>query len=531
MPRSLPIAAVAVSMGLFVCTARASDAFLTIGGGYSPTGNQVSLEKNVLLFQRLLAERYSGGVSHDVFFSDGDDPQRDLQYEDPAVKLPRANLLVARVFRQTRHQTHQYRNHHIPGLKGPSTRARLGKWFDDVGRKLKKGDRLFVYVTAHGGGSRDKKNRYNTGLYLWNTDRLAMTDFAGMLDRVSPDVPVCLVMVQCYTAGFANILFDKGDAAKGLSKCNRCGFFATVHTRPAAGCTPDINEDNYREYSTYFWEAVRGRKRDGAPVSRPDYNGDGATTFDEAHAYALLTSSTIDISVKTSDRFLRIYSRTPQARSRSRRKTRGRRPPVAAPLPGRGLVSADSPFEQLLKRAAPTERAVLVGLSRQLKLKSARRKSEALKLAAKITRDKRSAESERRKKLREYGRLAAEIRKAVLNRWPELSNRWHARVDDILHREGKDLVKLIESHPKYKRFEALRKETDRLSTKSLDLERQWVKTQRLVRTLENVALAANLPKVASPEIVRRYHKLRKLESVALPAGPGGASKTSTRATP
>ena len=31
--------------------------FLTIGGGYNPSGNQVSLEKNVLFFQRLLDEQ------------------------------------------------------------------------------------------------------------------------------------------------------------------------------------------------------------------------------------------------------------------------------------------------------------------------------------------------------------------------------------------------------------------------------------------------------------------------------------------
>ena len=65
-----------------------------------------------------------------------------------------------------------------------------------------------------------------------------MKDFATMLDRIDESVPVVVVMVQCYSGGFADIAFEGGDRKKGATDRNRCGFFATVHTRPAAGCTP-----------------------------------------------------------------------------------------------------------------------------------------------------------------------------------------------------------------------------------------------------------------------------------------------------
>ena len=42
----------------------AKDHFLTIGGGYLPSGNQASLERNVLYFQRTLEDRFEMGFEH-----------------------------------------------------------------------------------------------------------------------------------------------------------------------------------------------------------------------------------------------------------------------------------------------------------------------------------------------------------------------------------------------------------------------------------------------------------------------------------
>src|SRR6476646_5617401 len=66
----------------WLCTApalSATDFFLTIGGGYDRSGNQASLEANVVFFQQLLTEEHGGPLRHDVFFADGDDPVADLQ--------------------------------------------------------------------------------------------------------------------------------------------------------------------------------------------------------------------------------------------------------------------------------------------------------------------------------------------------------------------------------------------------------------------------------------------------------------------
>ena len=66
----------------------AADYFLTIGGGYNPTGNQVSLEKNVHFLQNVLAEKRPDRPKHEIYFADGDDSERDVQAARNAGMIP-----------------------------------------------------------------------------------------------------------------------------------------------------------------------------------------------------------------------------------------------------------------------------------------------------------------------------------------------------------------------------------------------------------------------------------------------------------
>ncbi|MCP4787013.1 MAG: hypothetical protein GY903_24875 [Fuerstiella sp.] len=518
-------------------TSLATDHFLTIGGGYSPTGNQISLEKNVQFFQRMLGEIYSGDVAHDIYFSDGDDAGRDLQYQDPTVKIPRAQLLLARIFRQTRYQDLQYRSHQVSGVRGRANKSNIENWFKQVGAKLTADDRLFIYVTAHGGRATDKKTPHDTGLLLWNSERCRMREFAEFLDRISDDVPVVVVMVQCFAGGFAHMVFDEGDARKGATAAPRCGFFATVHDRVAAGCTADINEENYHEYSSYFWAAMFGRTRLDEPIESPDFDHDGAVSLAEAHAYVMLASPTIDVPIKTSDAFLQQYSKLPSRPSSeaSPGKNDKDKPQEgdaassdqndgkddATDPPGDGepaaeLLSADVDYAILAKHATSADLAVLEGLSEQLGLCTSVKRGQATRdLARQLRDEKKKLDAEDRKQSAESKRLAGEIGKSVKTRWPEFANRWHPRVNEFLEKEGEELVKHIESHPRYARFEEFRTQNDELSEQRFDLDRRWVKCQRLLRSMDYVAMAANLSKVGSPEIQERYRQLVEAESCTL----------------
>ena len=73
-----------IGLAISVCgDARAADYVLTIGGGYSPSGNQASLENNVLYFQRVLEESKLDVAGNDIYFSDGTADGRDLQAWPP----------------------------------------------------------------------------------------------------------------------------------------------------------------------------------------------------------------------------------------------------------------------------------------------------------------------------------------------------------------------------------------------------------------------------------------------------------------
>ena len=96
------------------------DHFLVIGGGYAPSGNQASLERNVLFWQRVLAEKRVTLEDQCVFFADGDDLDEDLQVIDRK-SIPKANRWMAEFFGSQSDLGLSYRNHRIPNVKGKSS--------------------------------------------------------------------------------------------------------------------------------------------------------------------------------------------------------------------------------------------------------------------------------------------------------------------------------------------------------------------------------------------------------------------------
>src|SRR5438309_11626105 len=105
-----------VCLALFPRFALARDHILTIGGGSSASNNQVSLEKNVLYFQRFLKDAGLAELPHEILFSDGTAGAKDLQFVDPSFEAPRVNQLLAEVFNHEQGLTMQYRPHAIPNL-------------------------------------------------------------------------------------------------------------------------------------------------------------------------------------------------------------------------------------------------------------------------------------------------------------------------------------------------------------------------------------------------------------------------------
>jgi hypothetical protein len=368
------------------------------------------------------------------------------------------------------------------------------------------GDRLFVYFTGHGGPGGRQTPR-NTTLDLWLDGGMTVRELVALLDKLSPKVRVVLVMVQCHAGGFGDVIFRNADVGPVLAEPTRCGFFATWPDRLAAGCTPDTQEENYKDYSTSFFAALSGHTRTGEKVERPDYDGDGRTSLAEAHAYVLLNSDTIDIPMTTSDVLLRQFGKTKDERAAD-------------------LVTPSTSFEALLARATPDRRTVLQGLSDQLKLTGDDRAASAKALADVLDKRRKALEppqqprggGNRRGGGRDRDPTGERIRARLLARWPEMASPFHPAVAAALAREPDEIVRVIELTPGFQKWEDANTKANERADQSFELERKWVKCQRFLYVAETVALEANLPKFAGKLVQARYAELRAAENGFLGEG-------------
>lgn len=474
----------------------AAERLLTIGGGYNPSGNQVSLEKNVQYYQRVLPRLGLDRRPHHVLFADGNDPAPDLQVRDPKDAAPDTIRDLAAILGKEDGIDERYRSHALTGVDGPANIAALDAWFT-AQSGWSPAERLLLYYTGHGGGG-EKKTPRNTNLRLWDGEVFSVTDLVTRLDRMPSEVPVILVMVQCHSGGFADVIFAKGDATADLAGQPRCGFFSTVPERLAAGCTSDIDEEDYQEYSTYFWAALAGETRLGRTLERPDYDRDGRVSLAEAHAYVIITSPTIDIPIKTSDVFLRRFSRLDDDSHEA--------------------WGLDRPFSDLLTGTDPVTRAVLDGLSLELglsgdeRVQSARSREQSLADTRKDI-DKRLGET---RKERDSHRK--ELAKALKARWPELANPFHPRVHELLNDPQDPIRRFLDTQKPLEPFHRALEHLATLEDEKFAIERQQAKVLRFLRAAENVVLTRNLPLLADTTVVERFVALQALEGSVVGAG-------------
>ena len=474
--------------------ADARDHFLVIAGGQAAANNQVSLEKNVLFFRKVAAEK-APGASLTEFFSSGNAHIRSVQFESADARLPAANILMARLFGSTRYLELQYRKHELGQVDGITSPANLNRWFNENREHMKSGDRLIIYATAHGGRSGDKKKPHNTKIYLWQRQTIDVRGLQANLKQLPDGVSVVLVMAQCYSGGFAHTIFDDTDPGNGSFEVPACGFFATVNSRMSAGCTPDIDEENYDEFTSHFWAALRGQTRMENPVGDTDYDGDGQVSFDEAWAYTVLTSHNIDIPMKTSGAFLRARSRYHGAKGNK----------------NEDILKQHAPYSRVLALADPIERKILEGLSDSLGLKGDSRYADAEARANEI--EKKRADLKKdfdaKKRIADGHRHA--IRDELLGRWPELSNLQTPQAVALMADQADEFIAAVRGHDRLKPWNAIEKEREAIDEERFQLDKVWAQHVRFLRTHNNVVLAENLRILGNADDIEAFEAIREAE--------------------
>lgn len=256
--------------------------FFVMGGGGAPAYNEIALEKNVLYFQRILRVLGYKAEEASIFFANGNNGQATVRYIN-------------------KQGQQQFKAPKIPNLKGAATLTNLQRHIQQTARE-NSNKPLFFYFTGHGG--KNAQNLDNNSFILWNEQQLSVKQFAQMLDQMPQRTPVVAMMAQCFSGSFANFIYKGGDPKHPVALQTRCGFFATVSSLPSVGCTPEVNEADYRDYSSSFFAGLSGRDRTGKAVASGDYNKDGRVSYAEAHAFAKVDEKSIDLPISTSEAWL-----------------------------------------------------------------------------------------------------------------------------------------------------------------------------------------------------------------------------------
>lgn len=333
------VATIAATASLAIASASGPSLRVVIfGGGPTPESNQVAIENNVKWMMSILPD-WSNSF---VMFGDGT-TTTDIVQISP--KRTKAHRVLASFFGDGSTDVDKdtpiaYRPSSVSRIDAASKKSSIDAAFGRLEKDRSK-DPVFLYFTGHGSRGRTgfDTNRYD----LWREEGMTPSELVDQLKKVRKGVPVTILMVQCFSGAFANIIFDRADEQNDLLDRQVCGFFAATQDRVAAGCTPELNEAEYRDFSSTFLAAITGKDRVGRTVQMPDYNGNGWTGFDEAFYFSLIEDPSIDVPVVTSDAFLRKF----------------------VPVSDDNEV-VETPWSDVLKWANPAQRAALVGICEKI---------------------------------------------------------------------------------------------------------------------------------------------------------------------
>ena len=349
-PRALPFAALLVLSSCASSQAQppvfptsSFNRVLIVSGGPNARYTQYAIESNA----RYVGALTRGAKWRRVLFADGKAASRTVS---TVVDTPRtrARAVASWVWGlDSPTDAITVRTPTLAPISGSSSSAGIQINLHYFASSSDSNERQLVYFTGHGAPGSDflgHEDFKNTVYAAWNDDSFSTRQLARALQRSKSQAPLVLVMVQCHSGGFANVMFQNGDPSAPVWNRDFCGFFASTPDRQASGCTEQVNERDYQDFTTHFFAALSGTSRDGRAISGADYDGDGHVSLDEAYDYAQINDNSIDVPLCTSDAFLRVV------------------------FPRDDKAWQKTGFGRLLKTATPGQRAVLDALSAKLKL-------------------------------------------------------------------------------------------------------------------------------------------------------------------
>ncbi len=252
---------------------------LLINGGGTATTNYLSHIRHLKGMMDVLTAR---GIPKDhitVFCADGEEPGNDMAIRRA---VPEYFWLIEGTQVGKALNTIEVINTVWEGVTlTPARKSELRQWFMRMHRVLQPGDTLLIFVTDH--GTRNVDDPGNGAISLWN-ESLSVLEFKGLLSYLTRGVRVVQIMSQCFSGTFAETMIPPHtDMPDG----SVCGFYATTQDRPAYGCYPDTEDNERMGHAVRFIDAMKRH-----------------VTAEDIHATVLVTDTSPDIPVSSSDLFL-----------------------------------------------------------------------------------------------------------------------------------------------------------------------------------------------------------------------------------
>ena len=176
---------------------------ILVGGGPDTDNNQAAIEGNIRYLNRLLPPR----TPRTVLFADGSLQNETVLFDVESDSADKAQRLWKIFFDAKRPDPDSWVATRAPRLSAPLNGASSEKNIADAFDKVRSTAPLLVFFTGHGGqNTRDSNNNsYN----LWGDATLSVREMAQNMARLPRKTPVSLVMVQCYSGAFGNVIFQE----------------------------------------------------------------------------------------------------------------------------------------------------------------------------------------------------------------------------------------------------------------------------------------------------------------------------------
>jgi hypothetical protein len=253
---------------------------LLINGGSNPEVNFQSHLHHLEDMVDILAQRGLSPERIHIFSADGEAEEADLAVRDlrPDNFWLISGLPIGRRLRPETELT----DTRWDGIELQAARVdALREWFEGAQERFTPADRLLLFVTDH--GTENLQDPDNGFISMWQ-EQMSVEQLKEMLAFLPPGMRTVMVMSQCYSGSFANAMFDIADAEPSGEVC---GFFSVPKDLQAYGCYAEGRDRDRIGHAFRFIQAL-----------------DRQSTTSSAHTEVLVTDTTPDVPIRTSDTYL-----------------------------------------------------------------------------------------------------------------------------------------------------------------------------------------------------------------------------------